>query len=132
MRVFLRSTSAVALLATLGACDLTGPDNCTTQAVAGVRVEVVNAQTGTPVTQGLEGSLREGDYQEVLESFDNVLTGAWERAGRYTLRITAGGFEPLEVPGLRVSRNDCHVNTLAIRAELDPVVAALHLRVAAR
>lgn len=109
-----------------------GPGDCTLLLAAGVEVEVVNAETGAPVTQGLAGTLTEGDYQEVMASHDNVLTGAWERAGRYTLRVTAGGFEPLEIPGLRVSENGCHVNTLTLRAELDPVVAAIHLRVAGR
>ena len=51
---------------------------------------------------------------------DNTLFGATERAGRYTVTITATGFQPLVLPAIRVGKtaDGCHVITEERRAAL--------------
>jgi hypothetical protein len=64
---------------------------------------------------------RDGEYA------DSVRTGpfppaptrlALGRAGTYTVHVEHPGYAPALRSGIRVTRGDCHVNTVTIRVEL--------------
>ena len=59
------------------------PIACTTQFVFGITIQVTDRATGLPITDGIAGTLVDGDFSEDMESFSNSLVGAGERAGTY-------------------------------------------------
>lgn len=121
MRRFIPALALIAVPAILAACDPFDGLVCTTEFVYGLRVTVVDAATNAPVDQGLEGTLTEGTYVEEMEVVGldgNILQGAGERAGTYTLEIRADGYETFTESGIVVTENECHVNPVSLLAEL--------------
>jgi hypothetical protein len=43
---------------------------------------------------------------------------AYERAGRYDLEIQAPTYRPWRLTGIRVTENECHVQTVPVQARL--------------
>jgi len=107
----------------LASCDLVETTPCTTELRFGLNVTVVSAADGTPVIEGLEVTARDEPYFEVLVGVDNQRQGAPERAGIYTLNVSAPGFVGRTVNGVEVRRGQCHVTPAVVTVELAPVVA---------
>jgi hypothetical protein len=107
--------------ALLAGCGVVGPVACTTEAVAAVQVTVEDSLTSAPVTEGLEGRLTEASYEETMLVFDNLLIGAFERAGTYVVTVNATGYEEWTRSGIRVRRGECHVVPADLEARLTPV-----------
>lgn len=118
MRSLIGFGALLAIPAILTACD---PDSglvCTAEFVYGVEVTAVDAATNAPVTDGLEGTLTEGDYSEEMRRFENLLQGAGERPGTYDLEIRANGYETVNESGIVVTENECHVDRVSLLAEM--------------
>ena len=101
---------------------------CTANIDNGIVVTVTDARTHAPIATGAAGTILDGSYTEMLRPFSmdssgNVLSlaGAPERAGTYTVRITRVGYLPFEKQNVVVTRNACHVNTVAVMAELQSI-----------
>ena len=96
---------------------------CTTQAVAGLNVTVINSQTNAPITEDVTVSAQDGNYQETLEYFPGgefVFSGAYERAGTYFITVTKTGFQPFNSQAITVTRDECHVIPEQITVNLVP------------
>lgn len=107
----------------LASCDLVETTPCTTELRFALDVTVVSAADGTPVIEGLEVTARDEPYFEVLVGVDNQRQGAPERAGIYTLNVSAPGFVSKTVSGVGVTRGRCHVTPAEVTVELVPVAA---------
>ncbi|NNF12724.1 MAG: carboxypeptidase regulatory-like domain-containing protein [Gemmatimonadetes bacterium] len=112
------------LVAALASC-YESPGNpivCTDEARPGIILRVFEVGTMDPVTEGLEGDLVEGDYQESLAILgsDNVLFGATERPGTYTATVRAAGYQEWQQSGIAVTADECHVITRDLSVSLVP------------
>lgn len=116
-----RLIGPLGLALAVAACDSATSVACTDQFVYGITVEVTSQADASPVTAGLAGTLTDGAYTEEMQRFENVLEGAGERAGTYTLTITAEGFQPLQQAGLVVEQGECHVIPRSLGARLVPL-----------
>jgi len=108
-------------LAALAACGGgTDPVYCTEEYRAGITVEVVHGVTGAPLAESATLTLREGDYVETVTEplSGRYLSGAWERAGTYDVRIDLDGFVPWRSAGIVVAEDVCHVHTVALTAPM--------------
>lgn len=94
---------------------------CTEQAVAGVSVRVIDATTNQPIADATL-TLTAADYAETLEAgLNGWYGGAAERADTYDLSITAEGYSTVNVEDITVTQGICHVNTVDLHVELQPV-----------
>ena len=119
-----RTLFAVLLIATLSSCydGLGNPIVCTDEARPGVILRVFEVGTLDPVTDGLEGTLVDGTYEENLAALgsDNVLFGATERPGTYTATVRASGYEEWQQSSIVVTADECHVITRDLNVTLTP------------
>ncbi len=102
----------------VGGCNVFGGAICTAQLVYGVNVTVTSGDTGEPVTPAsLVLEDLDSDYTEPMEespSGSGVFVGAGERAGRYRLIVTAGGFVQRVIDEVVVEGGECHVIPVAL------------------
>jgi hypothetical protein len=96
---------------------------CTMVAVPGFEVSVTDA-LGVPI-DGAVLTIRDGDYEETLRQ--HVIPGgfteyygAYERAGVYSLTISASGYADQTLTGLTVAGGICHVGTVELDIVLEP------------
>lgn len=113
----------------LGACvGPFEPGGCADVANFGLAVTVVDARTGTRPTSIPTLIVTEGAYSETARGPDPDPTrparffAAEERAGTYTLTVTASGNRAWTRSGVRVSRSGrCQeLQIVQVRAELEP------------
>ena len=115
---------ALPVIAVLAAC-YEGPGEpvvCTDEARPGVILRVFEAATMDPVTEGLQGTLVDDEYEENLAVLgnDNVLFGATERPGVYTATVQATGYEEGQLSNIVVTADECHVITRDLNVTLTP------------
>ncbi len=119
---------SVASLATL-ACSAAAPTGvaCSQLYVFGIALKVQNAVTGAPVTDSASVLVTDGSYVESYgylgpagQPLSGMISAAGERAGTYSISIRKTGFMPYDTAGVKVTRNSCHVNPVAIIAKLQP------------
>jgi hypothetical protein len=94
---------------------------CTQEVVDGLRVTVLDATSGQPLTEGVTVGAAEGTYQETLEllpGLENLFAGAGERSGTYTVTITKDGYQTYISPPIVVTRDVCHVITQSLTVNL--------------
>jgi hypothetical protein len=113
----------LALLA--GSCDLLPPTVCTTEARAGVSVEIRDAATARPLADSATVMVTEGSFSDTLhlcgmtdDYFWVSRCGLEERAGTYGIEVSRPGYRPWSQSGVRVRRGECHVQTAVLRALL--------------
>ncbi len=92
---------------------------CTQNAAAGVNVTIFDARTGATLTATT--ALSDGTFQETSMQDQTTLSGAYERPGTYTVRVTKSGYSPYEQTGFVVTKGVCHVNPVSIRVDLQPL-----------
>lgn len=107
------------LVLALATCDgASDPIACTAQFVYGITVHVVDSTTGLPVTDGLAGNLQDGSYAEAMMAFGSDLVGAGERAGTYTVTVTATGYSEWSTSEVVVTADECHVIPVSLEPRL--------------
>jgi hypothetical protein len=95
---------------------------CDATRVAGIRITVVDGATGSPFAGAVTIIATEGSYTETI----NPPAGAGfaglahERPGIYRVEVQAPGYVTWVATNVRVNRNDCHVETVLLTAELEP------------
>lgn len=89
---------------------------------AGIVLTIVDGATGDPIVEATVIAT-EGSYSETVNLPSNppapghaVL--AFERPGTYRVEVQAPGYLPWVMQGVRVSRDACHVETVALTARL--------------
>ena len=110
---------AVPLLA--GACQLpmNGGTVCTAQFVYGISATVSDAATGADITPGSSLIVREGGYVDsVAAGPGSFLAAAGERSGTYDVSIRRPGYSSFSQTGVVVTKNECHVNPVGLKARL--------------
>lgn len=117
------ASAGLCLLAAQG-CGMTEPIACTAEFVYGISVQVRDSVSGAPVTEDLEGQLTAPRYAETMEAWGNVLVGAGERPGTYTVVVAATGYEEWRREGVRVEAGRCHVTPVSMDADLTPQPSA--------
>jgi len=85
-----------------------------------VRDSVTNALAG----RGASIIARDGVFADTAEhpfaAYDGPYSLARERAGTYTVTVEQQGYRLWSRPGVRVTRDECHVRTVSITARLQP------------
>ena len=93
---------------------------CPPVVLPGIRVDLTNAQTGSPIS-GATLTLTEGGYAETMqESGPGVYLGAFGRSGTYSLSVQADEFDGLTRDDLQTNADQCGVVTTAYSVQLQP------------
>ena len=89
---------------------------------AGIVLTIFDGATGNPIEEATVIAT-EGSYSETVNLPSSppapghaVL--AFERPGTYRVEVQAAGYLPWVMSSVRVSRDDCHVETVALTARL--------------
>ena len=120
-------------LAALSCGSPAGPSDggvCTTEARAGIVVEIRDKSNGQPLAHWAQATVRSGSYTESLMPGQHLdyrdpqtmvsRIGAWERAGTYSVEVTAPGFQDLRFEAVTVLSGTCHVQGVNLTALLEP------------
>ncbi len=95
--------------------------SCTTEARAGINIEVRDSVTSAPAATGAIATARDGIFTDTLMSFDGLSrAGAWERPGNYVVSITKAGYRQWSASGVQVTDGGCHVRPVILQARLQP------------
>jgi hypothetical protein len=95
---------------------------CTAILKAGIVLTIVDGATGNPIEEATVIAT-DGSYSETV-SLPSIPPApghavlANERSGTYRVEVQAPGYLPWVMSGVRVSRDDCHVETVALTARL--------------
>ena len=118
--------AAIAISLLLGAC--TDPGACTLNIEPGITVRALEAGTGKNVTDGAQGTVVEGTFADSLRpaQVDEagrvlLLSAVDERAGTYDVFVERSGYQAVSQSGVRVTEDDCHVNTVALDLTMVPI-----------
>jgi hypothetical protein len=112
----------VAALVLSSACNEPfAPGACTTEAVAGITVDLRRESGQTLPADDADGRAvdERGEVAE-LEPFLDRLIGAWERAGTYTVTVDKPGFQSWVREEVEVEEGECHVVPVRLEAVLSP------------
>ena len=97
---------------------------CTLEARPAISVEPVDANTGQLVTGSVTMIVNDGLYTDTASarippsSAMRTVTAAYERAGKYDVIIRHPAYRDWTQKDVIVTRGDCHVETVRLRAEL--------------
>lgn len=102
---------------------------CTTEARAGIIVEIRDRVSAQPLAYWAQAVVRSGSYTESLMpglhlDYRDPQTmvsrvGAYERAGTYSVEVTAPGFKDVRFDGVTVLSDTCHVRGVNLTALLE-------------
>ncbi len=111
----------------LTGCDAWFGTYCTAEAVPALEVEVRDAETDAFVAGGATAVARDGAYADALIAHgatgDGTITtlgGAYERPGTYVVTVEHPDYRTWQRAGVRVREDECHVETIRLRADLQP------------
>lgn len=98
-------------------------NTCTTEARSALEVMVTDSAAGGEVAAtSVTLVARDGTYTDSIVvpvgATRDVVPLAEERAGVYTLTVTAEGYDLWQREGLAVSSDECHVTTVTVDARL--------------
>jgi hypothetical protein len=85
-------------------------------------VHVLDSLTNTSAAAGAKMVARTGTYADSttgpFPGSSDVLVGAGEHAGTYTITITKTGYQPWQKANVVVTKDECHVNGVTLTALL--------------
>lgn len=109
------------------ACSGSTSPVCTSDVRPGLAVYVKDPLTSAGVASGASLVVREGSYKDSIAApsgrpdLDNSsLFAAAERIGTYEVSVTKPGYVAWAQSNVRVTANECHVNTVTLTALLQP------------
>jgi hypothetical protein len=109
------------------ACSGSTSPVCTQEFRPGIAVYVNDSLTNAGIASGASLVVREGTYKDSVAApngrpdLDNSpLFAAGERAGTYQVTVTKTGYAGWVKSNVRVTANECHVNTVTLTALLQP------------
>lgn len=108
----------------LGACAENPPLACTEEARPGLSITVRDSVTNTPIATGAEIVAREGEYADTARGSllgSGVYALAYERAGVYDVTVSHPAYRLWTRAAVRVTADECHVQTVSLVARLQPV-----------
>jgi hypothetical protein len=119
----LNSTIPSALLIglALAGCTQESPVMCTMEARSSFAVVVVDSVTGAGLAATTRALVQDGSFVDSLIGRDSVVSGGvFERTGTYRLTLSAPGYQDWTRDGVVVTKDQCHVQTVKLRALLVP------------
>lgn len=100
---------------------------CTQEFRPALMVYVKDSLTNTGTASGASLVVREGTFKDSVafpdarpELNDLNLNAAGERAGTYEVAVSKPGYSTWIKSNVRVTKNECHVNTVQLTALLQP------------
>ena len=121
--------AAAVLMTLLTGCNVpftpAGPGGCSTDFVPAVEVEIIDAETGSPAAEGVDGRVFDGAYSDSLTPKRSAvggllsLAGAGERPGLYFIRLRKPGYRDWVMSRVQVGKDECHVITRTVVARLE-------------
>jgi hypothetical protein len=99
---------------------------CTMEARSAITIEIVDRQNGQTPRGVSTLTVRDGSYTDTatidgsMANAANSLGVAYERAGTYRVTVSNPNYETWERSNVQVTRDECHVQTVRLRAELEP------------
>lgn len=93
---------------------------CTMEARSALAVVVVDSVTGAGLAATTVALARDGTFSDTLSGRDSVVSGVFERAGTYRVELRSPGYRAWARDGITVGRDECHVQTVRLRALLVP------------
>jgi hypothetical protein len=96
---------------------------CTTEARAGLNVQVQLAGSSTFETIGLNVTATEGSYSESLSFYtgSTIFSGAYERQGTYIITVSKEGYHTYTSAPITVTADQCHVISQSLLVVLQPI-----------
>ncbi|HXG01274.1 MAG TPA: hypothetical protein VNL69_10810 [Bacteroidota bacterium] len=101
---------------------------CTTEARAGIQLDVRDALTGEPAAEGALAYALDGSYADTLDVLPTLppqapltMAGVFERPGVYTVVVRKTGYRDWMQVGVVVRHDGCHVITVMLDARLERV-----------
>lgn len=115
----------VLLLAFVVAADACS-EPCTLIQKHGIVLTIVDGATGSPFEGDVTVIVTDGSYTETVNPplFPPGARTAFlasERPGDYRIEVQAPGYVTWVATNVRVTRDDCHVETVELTAELEPL-----------
>jgi len=114
--------TALSCLAALGSCRY-----CSTSIEPAIEVQVRDVESGLPAAERATGYVQDGSYVDSLQTYGSNGQGvplsfraADERPGIYTVVVIKEGYQTWKREGVRVDRDECHVQTRSLTAALVP------------
>lgn len=124
---------ALLLLLSVVACfdrpDDSGPV-CTTEVRSGITLKVYDAETEENISCDVTVVMSEGDFTETLDrslcdeqisDSEPSLFGLMERAGVYSMVISADGYQGYSEDDIVIEEDECHVITQLVEVDLAPL-----------
>lgn len=104
---------------------LNGGRLCTTEARAGINIEIRDAATSLPAARGAIAVVSDHSFVDTLRGipFADSLTvfGVFERPGVYTVVITKSGYRDWTRSNVVVNKDECHVIPVQLDARLERI-----------
>lgn len=94
---------------------------CDTGIQPSIVVEVRHASADTSLAGAATGFIIDGSFSDSLHHSGGLLSMSGERAGTYTILITAPGFQNWSRAGVEVDGADCGTEQVTLVAQLVPV-----------
>ena len=114
---FVRAIPIIAGAFAVTACGIfTGPGMCTDEARPGIRVNVLDSLTNTPITEGVRVIARSGTFADTSDPGFHAV--AFEQAGMFDVTVEKDGYRLWSRDDVRVQRDECHVRTVDLTARL--------------
>ncbi|MEQ9103172.1 MAG: hypothetical protein RIE53_00595 [Rhodothermales bacterium] len=122
MRFHVRILPVLMALILLPACD-SNDDGvvCTTEARPAITVTVTIDSGETPEDGIYEATVTDGDFRDTQPVVNGNASLAHERAGTYRVAVTTTQGQPVwHQDDVRVTRDECHVETVELTALVEP------------
>jgi len=98
---------------------------CELHVVPAIIVDITDSVTGALLAEQASGEVRDGDYVDSLQpkrwTKDWIMASraaAEERPGTYEVTVMHHGYAPWSIKGVKVNRDECHVETVELKARL--------------